>query len=122
MGVGRRVELLDKKKRVALILISIIGIGVFGPVGSLIKHFTIFLVGTYANILIVFLMFLGFYFIVKREPPKFYSARFIGIYILTFSILGLSHMKFVEKGLKFKEFIELTIEKLIELIIVRFFY
>ena len=98
-----------------LILIGIIGIGVFGPVGSLIKHFAIFLVGTYSNILILFLCFLGLYFIIKRETPKFYSPRFIGIYILTFSILGLSHMKFVEKGLKFKEFLELTIEKLMSI-------
>jgi len=98
-----------------LILISVIGVGVFGPVGCLIKHFAIFLVGTYSNILILFTMFLGLYFIVKRSKPKFYSARFIGIYILTFSILGLSHMKFVEKGLKFKEFLELTIEKLMSI-------
>ena len=98
-----------------LILIGVIGIGVFGPVGSLIKHFAIFLVGTYSNILILFTMFLGLYFIVKRSKPKFYSTRFIGIYLLTFSILGLSHMKFVEKGLKFKEFLELTIEKLMSI-------
>lgn len=98
-----------------LILISVIGIGVFGPVGSLIKHFAIFLVGTYSNILILFLCLLGLYFIIKRSTPKFYSPRYIGIYILTFSILGLSHMKFVEKGLKFKEFLELTIEKLMSI-------
>ena len=98
-----------------LILISVIGIGVFGPVGSLIKHFAIFLVGTYSNVLIIFLCFLGLYFIIKRDKPKFYSARYLGIYILTFSILGLSHMKFVEKGLGFKEFLELTIEKLMSI-------
>ncbi len=98
-----------------LILIGIIGIGIFGPVGSIIKHFTIFLVGTYANILILYLIFLGLYFVFKRSAPKFYSPRYIGIYLLTFSILGLSHMKFVEKGLKFTEFMELTIEKLMSI-------
>ena len=41
-----------------LILISIIGIGVFGPVGNLIKQFAIFLVGTYCDILILVLMIL----------------------------------------------------------------
>lgn len=98
-----------------LILIGVIGIGVFGPVGSLIKQFSIFLVGTYGNVLILFLIFLGGYFIIRRESPKFYSTRFIGVYILTFSILGLSHMKYVEKGLKFKDFMELTIEKLMSI-------
>ena len=38
-----------------LILIGVIGIGVFGPVGSIIKHFAIFLVGTYANVFILLL-------------------------------------------------------------------
>ena len=98
-----------------LILIGVIGIGVFGPVGSIIKQFGIFLVGTYVNLLILFLIGLGLIFIVKREKPKFYSARFIGIYILTFSILGLSHMKYVDKGLNFKDFMELSIEKLMSI-------
>ena len=98
-----------------LILIGVIGIGVFGPVGSIIKHFAIFLVGTYYNVLILFLIVLGLYFIFKRSMPKFYSLRFIGVYILSFSILGLSHMKFVEKGVKFKEFIETTVETLMKI-------
>ena len=98
-----------------LILIGVIGIGVFGPVGSIIKQFGVFLVGTYVNVLILFLIFLGSVFIIKRESPKFYSSRFIGIYILTFSILGLSHMKYVDKGLKFKDFMELSIEKLMSI-------
>ncbi len=97
-----------------LILIGVIGIGVFGPVGSIIKQFGVFLVGTYVNVLILFLIFLGSYFIVKRESPKF-SSRFIGIYILMFSILGLSHMKYVERGLKFKDFMELSVEKLMSI-------
>jgi len=98
-----------------LILIGVIGIGVFGPVGNLIKQFAIFLVGTYCEILILVLIILGLYFIVKRESPKFYSPRFIGIYLLSFSILGMSHMNYVKKGLKFKEFIELTIERLMSI-------
>jgi len=115
----KRKDSSSKKNKVSiefigliLILIGVIGIGVFGPVGNIIKHFAIFLVGTYANVLILLLILLGFYFIIKRDKPKFYSARFIGIYTLIFSILGLSHMKFVEKGLKIKEFLELTIDKL----------
>ena len=56
-----------------LILVGIIGIGVFGPVGSIIKQFMVFLVGTYANVLILYLIFLGVYFIFKRESPKFYT-------------------------------------------------
>ncbi|MBQ3021119.1 MAG: DNA translocase FtsK 4TM domain-containing protein [Bacilli bacterium] len=98
-----------------LILIGVIGIGVFGPVGSIIKQFAIFLVGTYCNVLVLALIILGLYFIIKRDTPKFYSIRFIGIYILSLSILGLSHMKFVENSSKFKDFLELTIERLMSI-------
>ena len=98
-----------------LILVGVIGIGVFGPVGNLIKQFSIFLVGTYCDILILILIILGLYFIIKRDTPKFYSPRFIGLYLLSFSILGMSHMNYVEKGLKFKEYLELTIEKLMSI-------
>ena len=98
-----------------LILIGVIGIGVFGPVGSIIKQFSVFLVGTYYEVLILFIIYLGLYFIVKRDTPKFLSARYIGIYIITFSILGLSHMKYVEKSIHFKNFMELTIEKLMSI-------
>ena len=98
-----------------LVLIGVIGIGVFGPVGAIIKGFSIFLVGTYYNVLILFLIILGLYFIIKRENPKYYSARFIGIYLFSLSILGLSHMKYVEKSLKFKEYMELSIEKLMSI-------
>ena len=98
-----------------LILIGVIGIGVFGPVGSIIKQFAVFLVGTYCNVLILLLIVLGLYFIVKRDTPKFYSVRFIGIYILSLALLGLSHMKFVENSGNFKDFLEITIEKSIKL-------
>ena len=118
----RRKSVTSSKNRISiefigliLILIGVIGMGVFGPVGQLIKHFSIFLVGTYYNVLILFLIILGLYFIIKRENPKYYSPRFIGIYLLMFSVLGLSHMKFVEKGLKFKEYVELTVEKLMSI-------
>lgn len=98
-----------------LILIGIIGIGVFGLVGSFIKQFAIFLVGTYCNVLILAVIFLGLYFLIKRKNPKFYSMRFIGIYVLFLSILGLSHMKFVEKGLNFKDYLETNIEVLMNI-------
>ena len=100
---------------IILILIGVIGIGVFGPVGELIKQFAIFLVGTYANVLILFVILLGLYFLIKREHPKYFSQRFIGIYLLSFSILGLSHMSYVEKGEKIKEFLERTVNSLMSI-------
>ena len=48
------------------ILIGIIGIGNFGPVGHIIKSFAIFLMGTWWAIAVSLLMILGLYMIVKK--------------------------------------------------------
>lgn len=93
-----------------LILISIIGIGVFGPVGKLIKEFAIFLAGTSWAIVIVLTFIIGLYMIIKRESPKFFTSRLVGFYLLFISWLCLSHMNYLEKGLKFTETMQLTID------------
>ena len=56
-----------------LILIGLIGFG-FGPVGSFIKKFAMFLVGGWAWIfLLISLIALGAYMLFKRKLPKFFS-------------------------------------------------
>ena len=65
-----------------LILIGLIGFG-FGPVGSYIKKFTMFLVGGWAWIfLLIFILSLGGYMLFKRKLPKFMSQRLIGLYVI----------------------------------------
>ena len=93
-----------------LILISIIGIGVFGPVGKLIKEFAIFLAGTSWAIIIVLTFLAGSYMVIKRETPKFFTTKLIGFYLLFISWLSLSHMNYVEVGLKFSEVMQITID------------
>jgi len=93
-----------------LILISIIGIGVFGPVGKLIKEFAIFLAGTSWAIIIVLTFIIGAYMVIKRENPKFFTTKLIGFYLLFISWLSLSHMNYVEVGLKFSEVMQITID------------
>ena len=93
-----------------LILISIIGIGVFGPVGKLIKEFAIFLAGTSWAIIIVLTFIAGAYMVIKREKPKFFTLKLIGFYLLFISWLSLSHMNYVEVGLKFSEVMQITID------------
>ena len=53
------------------ILIGVIGLGVFGPVGNIIKQFAIFLFGTYYNILIVLILFLGIYLFMPNKSRIF---------------------------------------------------
>ena len=74
-----------------LVLIGLIGFG-FGPVGSIIKKFAMFLVGGWAWIfLLLLLILLGTYMLFKRKLPKFFSQRLIGLYVLIIVLLLASH-------------------------------
>ena len=81
-----------------LVLISVIGIGSFGPVGDLIKDFTIFVMGAWWAILIVLFLVLGTYMILKRNLPKFFTTKLIGFYILLIALLTLSHMEYIKNN------------------------
>ncbi len=97
-----------------LILIGLIGFG-FGPVGSLIKKFAMFLVGGWAWIfMLIFLLFLGIYMLFKRKLPKFLSSRLIGIYVIIFVVLVASHFGFIEQCKQSKEIFQVTIDKFME--------
>ncbi len=83
-----------------LILMGVIGLGVFGSVGNIIKEFAIFLFGSYYNVLIVLVLVLGAYMLFKRKLPNFFNARLIGLYLLIASFLTFAHMNHIESGIK----------------------
>jgi len=78
-----------------LVLVGIIGIGAFGPVGHLIKSFCIFLMGTWWAIFVLLLIILGMYMIIKGDLPKFFNSRLIGLYLLLIALLALSHINYI---------------------------
>ena len=78
-----------------LVLVGIIGIGAFGPVGHLIKSFCIFLMGTWWAIFVLLLIILGLYMIIKGDLPKFFNSRLIGLYLLLIALLALSHINYI---------------------------
>ena len=80
------------------VLIGIIGIGNFGPVGHLIKSFAIFLMGTWWAIAIILFMILGLYMIIKKDLPKFFNGRLIGLYLLLIALLSFSHIDYISDG------------------------
>ncbi len=94
-----------------LILVGLIGFG-FGPVGSLIKKFTMFLVGGWAWIfLLLTLLVLGFYMLFKRKLPKFFSQKLIGFYVIIIVILVASHFGFIEKCKSASDIFQTTIDE-----------
>ncbi|MCM1052381.1 MAG: DNA translocase FtsK [Ruminococcus sp.] len=94
-----------------LILIGLIGFG-FGPVGSYIKKFAMFLVGGWAWIfLLIFLLVLGSYMLFKRKLPKFLSQRLIGLYVIIIIILVASHFGFIRECKNAGDIFETTINQ-----------
>lgn len=78
-------------------LICIIGIAPYGPAGDFIHLFSTFLVGEWYNVLLFLTAIIAIYMIVKREKPKFFTSKLIGLYILIIAVLILTHVDYIEK-------------------------
>ena len=102
---GYSVELVG----LVLILIGLIGFG-FGPVGSLLKKFTMFLLGEWWPLILLFVLVIGFYMLIKRKLPNFFSARYVGLYLLLIVILVLSHLTFIESTTNPSDIFQNTID------------
>jgi DNA segregation ATPase FtsK/SpoIIIE, S-DNA-T family len=79
-----------------LILIAIVGIGQYGPVGKLIYSFSMFLVGTGGGVLLALLFVVGVYTTIKGQWPNFFVSRLMGLYIFIISILVFAHIEYVK--------------------------
>ncbi len=95
---GSKVKFSSELTGLIFVLISIIGIGSFGPVGHIIKSFAIFLMGTWWAIAIILLMILGLYMIIKRDLPKFFNSRLIGFYLLLIALLAFAHIDYLSEA------------------------
>ena len=80
---------------IILILIAILGIGKYGPVGRLIASFGLFIVGSLYNVFLVVLLIIGSYLLLKREWPDFFSTKLVGVYIFVLGLLIMMHREFI---------------------------
>ena len=78
-----------------LIVIGIVGIG-FGIVGAMVKKFAMFLVGEFWWAILALLLFMGFYMLIKRKLPNFFSSKLLGLYIFIIVILVMAHAGFIK--------------------------
>lgn len=92
-----------------LILVGLIGFG-FGPVGALLKKFAMFLLGEWWPLILLFVLVIGFYMLIKRKLPNFFSARYVGLYLLLIVILVLSHLTFIESTTNPSDIFQNTID------------
>lgn len=82
---------------ILLILIGLVGLGKFGIVGTMVKKFSMFLVGEWWFTILLLLLFMGFYMIIKRKLPNFFTGKLVGIYILIIVILVVAHFGFINQ-------------------------
>ena len=80
-----------------LILVGVLGFGKFGPIGRILKSFSVFLFGTWWQLFLIMCIIVGLILIIKRKDPTYVTARLIGLYILIVSILLLSHVKYISE-------------------------
>ena len=80
---------------IIFILAAILGLGKLGVVGELIASLGLFLVGSLYAVLLVAVGLVGFYLLIKRENPDFFSTKLIGIYILALGLLVMMHADYV---------------------------
>ena len=79
-----------------VILVALIGLAKFGPVGDFVKGIGAFLVGQWYAIFYILIAIIGIYMVVKGEKPKFFTSKLIGLYILILAVLVISHLDYAE--------------------------
>lgn len=92
-----------------LILIGLIGFG-FGPVGTILKKFAMFLLGEWWPAILILLLYLGFFMLIKRKLPNFVGPKLIGLYILIIVVLVMSHFTFINECEKATDIFQATID------------
>ena len=94
----KKFEYSNEIAGILIILMSIIGIGNYGPAGNFIRSFSVFLVGTIYIFLLIYLLIVGAYLIVKRKSPNFFSLKSIGLYIVIICYLVFLHTSYITKN------------------------
>ena len=82
---------------ILLIVIGIIGfLGYKANIlGTLFKGFSMFLMGSFDFIFLGLLIIIGAYMLIKRDKPKYLSAKVIGLVLIIIGILSLAHLKYL---------------------------
>ena len=83
---------------IIFVLMAILGLGKYGPVGRMIASFGLFLVGSLYMFLLVAVGIIGVYLLIKRENPDFFTSKLIGVYTFILGLLVMMHWDFVSQN------------------------
>ena len=103
-------------KGIIYIVIAIIGFLGFKAniLGTIIKGFAMFLMGSFDFIVLMILLISGGYMLVKREKPRYFSARMIGLYIFLIGLLSLAHLNYIGEDVSFVSTMKETIDEIMK--------
>lgn len=82
---------------ILLIVMGIIGFLGFKAniLGTVFKGFAMFLMGSFDFIFLGLLIVIGAYMLIKREKPRYLSAKVIGIALFLIGVLSLAHINYL---------------------------
>ncbi|OIJ17894.1 cell division protein FtsK [Anaerobacillus alkalidiazotrophicus] len=89
-----------------LIVLASVSFASLGSVGEGLTHLFRFFLGEWHVALTIGLFFISLYLMIKRKSPNFMSRRLVGIYLLVFSFVLLSHIRLFDLFSKQGEFID----------------
>ncbi len=90
-----KIQLSPELYSVILVIITIIGLGKFGPVGRMIASFSLFVSGSLFMPFLVLLFIVGIYTFWKRDWPEFISTKMLGFYLFIIGLLTFMHWDFI---------------------------
>lgn len=105
-------------KGIIFILIAVIGILGYKAniLGTLFKGFAMFLMGSFDFILLALILIAGVYMLIKRENPKYFTTRLIGIYIFLVGLLSIAHLNYLGDNPTFFNTMKETIDEFVKCI------
>ena len=105
-------------KGIIFILIAVIGILGYKAniLGTVFKGFAMFLMGSFDFILLILMLVSGVYMLIKRENPKYFSTRMIGIYIFLIGLLAIAHLNYLGDKPNFVSTMKQTIDEFVKCI------
>jgi S-DNA-T family DNA segregation ATPase FtsK/SpoIIIE len=89
-----------------LIVLASVAFAKLGSVGQGLTHLFRFFLGEWQVVLTIGLFILSLYIMIKRQVPNLFSRRLIGIYLLVFAMVLLSHIKLFDLFSKQGDFID----------------
>lgn len=95
-SIGWKETLIYEVGGLCMFALTCIGISSLGVAGEVIKEAARLFTGDWWVLLLLYFLVLSVYYILFRKQPVFFTRRLSGVYLLTFTLLLVSHVRLFE--------------------------